>query len=185
VAGSLPFCLPIILFLQHTSCVCFIISSLPTFTQKRQSRSKQRQLFQLKPWWKWRDFCKLTWQAHLQQLTAPSQNLYVRLEMPSTTHELLQRGFTILHYNAQTRRSHKATSGPRNITAARLRTLRDIHLPTYRCRLTRTALTFTESVVFLIPGLTLRKKRIGKGKAFPLQPWTGPWGSRRTRLQNF
>jgi hypothetical protein len=25
----------------------------------------------------------------------------------------------------------------------------------------------------------------GKGKAFPLQAWTGPWGSRRLRLQNF
>jgi hypothetical protein len=24
-----------------------------------------------------------------------------------------------------------------------------------------------------------------KGKAFPLQAWTGPWGSRRLRLQNF
>jgi hypothetical protein len=24
-----------------------------------------------------------------------------------------------------------------------------------------------------------------KGKAFPLQTWTGPWGSRRLRLQNF
>jgi hypothetical protein len=23
-----------------------------------------------------------------------------------------------------------------------------------------------------------------KGKAFPLQPWTGPWGSRRFTLQN-
>jgi hypothetical protein len=25
----------------------------------------------------------------------------------------------------------------------------------------------------------------GKGKAFPLQAWTGPWRSRRLRLQNF
>ena len=25
----------------------------------------------------------------------------------------------------------------------------------------------------------------GKGKAFPLQAWTGPWGFRRLRLQNF
>jgi hypothetical protein len=25
----------------------------------------------------------------------------------------------------------------------------------------------------------------GKGKAVPLQAWTGPWGSRRLRLQNF
>jgi hypothetical protein len=25
----------------------------------------------------------------------------------------------------------------------------------------------------------------GKGKAFPLQAWTGPWGSNRLRLQNF
>ena len=25
----------------------------------------------------------------------------------------------------------------------------------------------------------------GKGKAFPPQAWTGPWGSRRLRLQNF
>jgi hypothetical protein len=25
----------------------------------------------------------------------------------------------------------------------------------------------------------------GKGKAFPLQAWTGPWGSQRLRLQNF
>ena len=24
-----------------------------------------------------------------------------------------------------------------------------------------------------------------KGKAFPLQAWTGIWGSRRLRLQNF
>ena len=24
-----------------------------------------------------------------------------------------------------------------------------------------------------------------KGKAFPLQAWTGPWGSRKLRLQNF
>jgi hypothetical protein len=24
-----------------------------------------------------------------------------------------------------------------------------------------------------------------KGKAFPIQAWTGPWGSRRLRLQNF
>jgi hypothetical protein len=24
-----------------------------------------------------------------------------------------------------------------------------------------------------------------KGKAFPPQAWTGPWGSRRLRLQNF
>jgi hypothetical protein len=24
-----------------------------------------------------------------------------------------------------------------------------------------------------------------KGKAFPLQAWTGHWGSRRLRLQNF
>jgi hypothetical protein len=24
----------------------------------------------------------------------------------------------------------------------------------------------------------------GKGKAFPLQNWTDPWGSRRLRLQN-
>jgi hypothetical protein len=24
-----------------------------------------------------------------------------------------------------------------------------------------------------------------KGKAFLLQAWTGPWGSRRLRLQNF
>jgi hypothetical protein len=23
------------------------------------------------------------------------------------------------------------------------------------------------------------------GKAFPLQDWTGPWGSQRLRLQNF
>jgi hypothetical protein len=23
------------------------------------------------------------------------------------------------------------------------------------------------------------------GKTFPLQAWTGPWGSRRLRLQNF
>ena len=26
---------------------------------------------------------------------------------------------------------------------------------------------------------------VKKGKAFPLQAWTGPWGSRRLRLQNF
>jgi hypothetical protein len=26
---------------------------------------------------------------------------------------------------------------------------------------------------------------VHKGKAFPLQAWTGPWGSRRLRLQNF
>jgi hypothetical protein len=25
----------------------------------------------------------------------------------------------------------------------------------------------------------------GKAKAFPLQAWRGPWGSRRLRLQNF
>jgi hypothetical protein len=25
----------------------------------------------------------------------------------------------------------------------------------------------------------------GEGKAFPLQAWTGPWGSRTLRLQNF
>jgi hypothetical protein len=25
----------------------------------------------------------------------------------------------------------------------------------------------------------------GKGKAFPMQAWTGPWDSRRLRLQNF
>jgi hypothetical protein len=25
----------------------------------------------------------------------------------------------------------------------------------------------------------------GKGKAFPLQAWTGPWGSRMLRVQNF
>jgi hypothetical protein len=25
----------------------------------------------------------------------------------------------------------------------------------------------------------------GKGKAFPLQAWTGPWGSRRLRLPEF
>ena len=143
------------------SCVCFIISSLPTFTQKRdKADQKSDSYFSSSP--NESDFCRLTWQTHLQQPTAPSQNLYVRLEMPSPTHELFQRRFTILHYNAQSRRSHKATSGRRNITAARLRTLRDIHLPTYRCRLTRTALTFTESVVFLIPGLTLRRKRIGK-----------------------
>jgi hypothetical protein len=24
-----------------------------------------------------------------------------------------------------------------------------------------------------------------KGKAFPLQAWSGPWGSKRLRLQNF
>ena len=25
----------------------------------------------------------------------------------------------------------------------------------------------------------------GEGKAFPLEAWTGPWDSRRLRLQNF
>jgi hypothetical protein len=25
----------------------------------------------------------------------------------------------------------------------------------------------------------------GKGKAFPLQAWTGPWDSRRLKVQNF
>ena len=29
------------------------------------------------------------------------------------------------------------------------------------------------------------KRMLAKGKAFPLQAWTGPWGSRRLRLQNF
>jgi hypothetical protein len=29
------------------------------------------------------------------------------------------------------------------------------------------------------------EQRVLKGKAFPLQAWRGPWGSRRLRLQNF
>jgi hypothetical protein len=37
------------------------------------------------------------------------------------------------------------------------------------------------SVFFSTPSL----KQGIKGKAFPLQAWTGPWGSRRLRLQNF
>jgi hypothetical protein len=36
--------------------------------------------------------------------------------------------------------------------------------------------TFTVAVIVLVKV---------KGKAFPLQTWTGPWGSRRLRLQNF
>jgi hypothetical protein len=27
--------------------------------------------------------------------------------------------------------------------------------------------------------------QVKKGKAFPLQAWTGPWGSQRLMLQNF
>jgi hypothetical protein len=34
-------------------------------------------------------------------------------------------------------------------------------------------------------GLKLTKKGKGKGKAFPLQAWTGPKGSRSLRLSDF
>jgi hypothetical protein len=38
---------------------------------------------------------------------------------------------------------------------------------------------------YLTKGKICGKKREGKGKAIPLQAWTGPEGSRRLRLPDF
>jgi len=76
-------------------------------------------------------------------MTAPRQELYAKLEMPSPTREVFQYGFTILRYNVHAGGCTTAAGGPRSIIAVALPTLRDIHLITYRCRLTKTTMTFT------------------------------------------
>jgi hypothetical protein len=48
------------------------------------------------------------------------------------------------------------------------------------CMMCRPAITGSFQILFSLAFIV-----IVKGKAFPLQAWTGPWGSRRLRLQNF
>ena len=54
---------------------------------------------------------------------------------------------------------------------------------------TSDALNYWPTVLFRFilaqNGVLLQDTEHSRGKAFPLQAWTGPWGSRRLRLQNF
>jgi hypothetical protein len=43
----------------------------------------------------------------------------------------------------------------------------------------------TEIYIFTTVALSITTKGNGKGKVFPLQAWTGPWGSGRLRLPDF
>jgi hypothetical protein len=59
-----------------------------------------------------------------------------------------------------------------------------INIADVECKIrTLMALTLIYAVIWCIINCTERSAV--KGKAFPIQAWTGPWGSWRLRLQNF
>ena len=62
-----------------------------------------------------------------------------------------------------------------------------IHFPNivYNCQTKHSFIAHNNARCFGLNYAKLSGINLKKGKAFPLQAWTGPWGSRRLRLQNF